>query len=277
MSQEIENCTVFGVWSITESQKSMHETLGEGDPKFKQDLDSFFKMDINDYKHSAWCINDGGLRPKLKGLTGTNGTFGCDFCTCHMKYKGVSRERAGHISVSDLGVERTMDETIALCQLVQEYSKTTWPDIDKYWHTHTHLHEHPQDKKLTDFARENTFGVRCMPVLSLPFKYQPADTLHLQINTGNNGPLLLLKDIDGMNPDFANKRLVDVYSNHGQLRNLNVAGKCAKEYSVDSVDGNGLATFMEKYDRILDELFGVKPMRPLRNLTKAQRNRLSKI
>ena len=72
-----------------------------------------------------------------------------------------------------------------------------------------------------------------------------------------------------MNPDFANKRLIDVYCNHGQLRNLNVAGKSATEYSVDSVDGNGLATFMERYDLILDELFGVKPMRPLRNLTKS--------
>ena len=114
-----------------------------------------------------------------------------------------------------------------------------------------------QDLELNQYARENTAGVRAFPIFNVCYERHLPETLHIQIGMMNTGPIDLLRQIDALNEHIMVMRLVDVFQQYAELRELKKAGHTGA-FTTNALNGNGVRIFLENFDVILDQLFGIE-------------------
>lgn len=73
----------------------------------------------------------------------------------------------------------------------------------------------------------------------------------------NTGPIDLLRQIDALNEHIMVMRLVDVFQQYAELRELKKAGHTGA-FTTNALNGNGVRIFLENFDVILDQLFGIE-------------------
>ena len=73
----------------------------------------------------------------------------------------------------------------------------------------------------------------------------------------NTGPIDLLRQIDALNEHIMVMRLVDVFQQYAELRELKKAGHTGA-FTTSALNGNGVRIFLENFDVILDQLFGIE-------------------
>ena len=96
-------------------------------------------MDINNQRHEPWTCEDGGLKPKMRGIPGTSGTWGCNDCTRHCKFKSVRAwATRGKFTALQLGIRRTLKRHLKWLKELEDRVMDAFPDLGEQWRHKTH-------------------------------------------------------------------------------------------------------------------------------------------